>query len=55
MNWEEQAQEKFKILIGKLPFFHRHIAEEVVAKKAQELATERLGAITGGMKIPGLM
>ena len=23
--------------------------------KAQELATERLGAITGGMKIPGLM
>ena len=23
--------------------------------KAQELATQRLGAITGGMKIPGLM
>lgn len=41
MNWEKQAQEKFKLLVGKLPFFHRHIAEEVVAKKAQELAQQR--------------
>jgi len=41
MNWENQAQEKFKLLVSKLPFFHRHIAEEVVAKKAEEIAGQR--------------
>ena len=38
MNWEQEAEGKFKLLISKLPFFHRHIAEKVVIKKAEELA-----------------
>jgi hypothetical protein len=41
MKWEKSAEEKFKQLISKLPFFHRHIAEEVVEKKAGELAIKR--------------
>jgi AAA+ superfamily predicted ATPase len=41
MHWEFQVKEKFKLLISKLPFFHRHIAEQVVIKKAEELATQR--------------
>ncbi|UCB57466.1 MAG: hypothetical protein JSV30_02475 [Candidatus Omnitrophota bacterium] len=41
MRWEEKVEEQFKLLISKLPFFHRHIAEEVVARKARELAAQR--------------
>ena len=41
MNWEKEAENKFKKLILKLPFFHRHIAEKVVTKKAEELAAQR--------------
>ena len=41
MIWEEKVEEKFKLLLSKLPFFHRHIAEKVVIKKAEELASQR--------------
>ena len=41
MKWEAKAEKKFKQLILKLPIFHRHIAEQVVIKKAEELATQR--------------
>ena len=41
MIWEQRVEEKFKQLISKLPFFHRHIAEQVVIKKAEELAAQR--------------
>lgn len=41
MIWEQKVEEKFKLLISKLPFFHRHIAEQVVIKKAEELAAQR--------------
>ena len=41
MIWEQGVEEKFKLLLSKLPFFHRHIAEEVVIKKAEELAVGR--------------
>jgi hypothetical protein len=41
MVWEEEAERKFKLLISKLPFFHRHIAENAVIKKAEELASQR--------------
>lgn len=41
MIWEEKVEEKFKLLLSKLPFFHRHIAEQVVIKKAEELASQR--------------
>jgi len=41
MKWEKKAEDKFKQLIAKLPLFHRHIAEQVVEKKAGELASQR--------------
>lgn len=41
MDWDKEVEEKFKLLISKLPFFHRHIAEKLVIKKAQELASQR--------------
>lgn len=41
MTWENEVAEKFKLLIAKLPFFHRHIAEEIVKQKAEDLATQR--------------
>ncbi len=41
MIWEERVEEKFKLLLSKLPFFHRYIAEKVVIKKAEELASQR--------------
>jgi AAA+ superfamily predicted ATPase len=41
MIWDQKVEEKFKQLISKLPFFHRHIAEKVVIKKAEDLATQR--------------
>lgn len=45
MEWETKTQKKFKTLISKLPFFHRHIAEKVVIKKAEELAVQRKAAV----------
>lgn len=44
MTWEKEAEEKFKLLISKLPFFHRHIAEKIVKQKAEDLATQRASA-----------
>lgn len=41
MDWEPEVKKKFKQLVTKLPFFHRHIAEQVVTEKAQELAAQR--------------
>ncbi|MFH1245723.1 MAG: hypothetical protein V1662_04485 [Candidatus Omnitrophota bacterium] len=41
MNWNKETEEKLKLLLAKLPLFHRHIAEEVVRKKAGELASQR--------------
>lgn len=47
MNWNKETEEKFKLFLAKLPFFHRHIAEEVVRKKAEELACQRGSAEVG--------
>lgn len=41
MDWDLKAQEKFKMVIFKLPIFHRHIAESAVYKKALENALAR--------------
>ena len=41
MNWDFHTQEKFKLMISKMPVFHRRIAEEAVTLKAQENARER--------------
>ena len=41
MIWKPEIEKKFKLLISKLPFFHRHIAQGVVSNKAEELASRR--------------
>lgn len=41
MNWETYTEEKFKLLISKIPVFHRRITEEAVSKKAEEIAKTR--------------
>ena len=41
MDWDIKTQEKFKLMISKMPVFHRRIAEEAVTLKAQENAQAR--------------
>ena len=38
MDWDKIAEEKFKLLIEKVPVFLRPIAREKVSKKAEALA-----------------
>lgn len=41
MNWDNSTQGKFRIMVSKIPVFHRRIAEEAVVKKAEENARLR--------------
>ena len=41
MEWNIKTQEKFKLMVAKMPVFHRRIAEEAVTLKAQENAKAR--------------
>jgi hypothetical protein len=41
MLWETETENKFKILISKIPVFHRHITESVVRRQAAEMAVKR--------------
>ena len=41
MEWDPEVKERFKVLISKIPVFHRGIAEEAVTKKAEERANSR--------------
>lgn len=41
MEWDNKTQGKFKLMISKMPVFHRRIAEEAVTLKAQENAKAR--------------
>lgn len=41
MDWDIKTQEKFKLMISKMPVFHRRIAEEAVTIKARENAKAR--------------
>lgn len=41
MVWDVQTQEKLKLMISKIPVFHRHITEEAVIKRAEENALMR--------------
>lgn len=41
MDWDSKTQDKFKLLISKIPVFHRGITQEAVTKKAQENAINR--------------
>lgn len=41
MEWDNAAQEKFRLAISRMPVFHRRIAEEATTKKALENAANR--------------
>lgn len=41
MNWEPKTKDKFKLMIAKIPVFHRAITESTVTEKAQENAKLR--------------
>ena len=45
MDWDTQAREKFNLMVSKIPVFHRHIAEETVTKRAEQIATSRHAVI----------
>ena len=41
MDWDNKTLEKFKLMISKIPVFHRRITEEAVIMRAQEIAKGR--------------
>lgn len=41
MDWDTKTQEKFRLMISKMPIFHRRIAEGAAEKKALENAAKR--------------
>lgn len=41
MDWDVNTEEKFRLMISKIPVFHRHITEEAVTKRARENALQR--------------
>ncbi|MCX5711315.1 MAG: hypothetical protein NT060_05150, partial [Candidatus Omnitrophica bacterium] len=41
MNWDIKTQEKLKLMIVRIPVFHRRITEVAGTKKAEELAKSR--------------
>jgi hypothetical protein len=45
MVWETETANKFEILISRIPVFHRHIAESVVRRQAEEVAGKRNAAM----------
>ena len=44
MVWETATEDKFKVLISKIPVFHRRITESVVRKQAEDNAASRKAA-----------
>ncbi len=38
VDWQGDAEEKFKLILGKVPIFMRSIAEQKVGRKAEALA-----------------
>ena len=44
MQWEPATAQKLNTFISRIPVFHRHIAEQAVTKKAEELSRLRHAA-----------
>jgi len=44
MDWDKVTQDKLKIIVAKIPIFHRHITQEAVTKGAEESAKRRNSA-----------
>lgn len=53
MEWQPQIKDKFQKLILKIPVFHRHITEEAVIKRAEELAQQRKSAFVQEQDVIG--
>lgn len=41
MDWEKATQDKFKVMVAKIPVFHRRITEEAITQRAEENAKLR--------------
>ena len=41
MNWDKTTQDKFNLMISKMPIFQRRMAEKSASNKAEVLAKER--------------
>ena len=41
MEWNVEVKERLRVMISKIPVFHRHITELAVTKKAEENAKSR--------------
>jgi hypothetical protein len=41
MQWEKITQQKYELMIAKIPLFHREITKQVVPQKAEENAKVR--------------
>jgi len=41
MNWNPEVKERLRVMVSKIPVFHRGITEEAVNKLAEENATNR--------------
>ncbi|MFB3919865.1 MAG: PCP reductase family protein [Candidatus Velamenicoccus archaeovorus] len=40
ISWDNATQEKFKVLIGKMPVFMRPVAEKTIVQKAEGLVRQ---------------
>jgi hypothetical protein len=41
MTWDIEVRERLNVMVSRIPVFHRHITEEAVVKRAEELARSR--------------
>ncbi len=41
MDWNPEVKERFRVMVLKIPIFHRRITEEAVTKRAEEITTAR--------------
>lgn len=41
MDWNPEVKERLRVMISKIPVFHRYITEEAVTRRAQENAAAR--------------
>ena len=41
MDWNPEVKERFRVMVLKIPIFHRRITEEAVTKRAEENALAR--------------
>lgn len=41
MEWDAEVKERLRVMVSKIPVFHRHITELAVTKKAEENAKLR--------------